>query len=95
MVAPLQHLLEQRARAGPLPHRRERVDVPEGADVERVPGLAEVILGRVPEHVPAAKKARLDGLHGAFESRIPGIVKSEVRNEEEGRVHVLPPKAPV
>jgi len=49
-----EHVLEQFTRLRFAPEARERVDVPERADVEGGGRQAEVVRGRVAEQVPAA-----------------------------------------
>src|SRR6056297_438510 len=72
---------------------RERVDVPEGADVERVFRLAEVVGGGVTERVMPAAELLLDGVHGADEARVVGLQETEVVHHQQARVHLRAPEA--
>src|SRR5213076_2002203 len=88
-IAAGEYVLEQVTRFLPSPECRERVDVPERADEERVLRLPEIVgLDVAEDEVPAAQLA-LDGAHRAGE---PGVVfrqKPELAQAQQARVECL------
>src|SRR5690606_17744799 len=73
--APGQHVLEQLARLFSPAGEIERLDQPEGAEIERRLGTAEIILAGVAQDIVAAPKIALDVPERGEEARI-------VRREE-------------
>src|SRR5687767_8565214 len=67
----------------------ERFDVPEGAEIERRLGPAEIVLGRVAQHMLAAAQALLDRGEGIDEARIVGIEKAHVEQLEQAGVELV------
>jgi hypothetical protein len=67
----------------------ERLDQPEGAEVERGLGQAEIVLGGVAQHVLAAPQALLDRVEGGEEARIVGLEEAHVDQLEQAGVELV------
>src|SRR5687767_6508472 len=67
----------------------KRLDVPEGAEVERRLGQAEIVLAGVAEHVLAAAQALLDRREGVREAAVAGIEKAHVEQLEQAGVELV------
>ena len=70
-----------------------QVDVPEGADVERGAGHAEVVGGRVSAQVVAAAKRLLHAGHRRAEARIARVDEADLGHQQQARVEPLAPEA--
>src|SRR2546425_9959461 len=88
-VAAGEYALEQSARLVLPSQRRQRVDIPEGADHEGVLRNAEVVRNAVAEQVLAAPQLPFDRLDRRGEARVVGAQEIELVKEEQARVQVL------
>src|SRR5207249_5749903 len=88
-VAAGEYALEEGAGLVLASQRRQRVDVPEGADDEGVLRNSEVILHAVAEDELAAPQLPLDRLDRRGKARVVGAQEIELVKEEQARVQVL------
>jgi len=67
----------------------QRLDQPEGADVERGMGQAEIVLGRIAQHVAPAPQTLLDRLQRRLEPWIVGREEAQVEQLDQARIEVV------
>src|SRR5690606_8650644 len=93
MGAAAEHLLEDDARLLDPAVQRQRLDVPEGAEVEGGLRLAEVVRVDVAEQIGAALQVALDRLEGLHLARIAGVEEAQVGHLQQGGVQFRPAEA--
>jgi len=88
VIAARQQLLEARAGGVASPDHRERIDVPERADIEGIAWLAEIVGVAVTHDVAIDDQLALDGRKRREEARIAGVDESELGQQQRGRVNL-------
>src|SRR3546814_2525209 len=83
-----EHLFEQYARLADSPAQVQRLDQPEGADIEGGLGQAEIILAVVSQHMLAATQRLFDRGEGRLETRIIGADIAQLDHLEQAGVEV-------
>src|SRR3546814_226048 len=83
-----EHLFEQLARLVAPPAQVQRLDQPEGADIEGGLGQAEIILAVVSQHMLAATQRLFDRGEGRLETRIIGADIAQLDHLEQAGVEV-------
>jgi len=82
-------IIEQGARIVLAAGRVKCLDQPEGADVERGLGEAEVVLGRIAEHVRAAAEPLLHRAQRALEPQIARRQESQIEQLQQTGVEIV------
>ena len=92
-IAHGQHGLEDLARLLLAPHACQGVDAPEGADVERGLGLAEVVGGLVAAHEGAIAQHLFHHVQRAHEALVARVDQADFGHQEDAGIQLAPAKA--
>ena len=89
-IAALEHHLENLAGLALAADAGQRVDAPEGADVEGRLGLAEIVRRFITAHVGAIAQRLLEGVDGGHEARVVRVDEIHFGHQQRAGVEVAP-----
>ena len=93
MIAVIEHADEHLARVRIASGAFEGVDVPEGANIERVCRHAEIVLADIAEHMFAAPQLLAHRIKGGQKTGVVGIDETHLRHLHDAGVEFAAAKA--